>query len=109
MVLSSNTELLNSPGVYVCFLLSWTGFPIPKLDLLSQLEGGEEQGAPSPQDVEGRGIPKATYTGEDLETLSRCHLYMSLAKVFLFFKGKAGCMQKVWKSGCAGLTGSSRL
>ena len=57
--------------VCVCVLFSWTGFPIPKLDMLSQQEGGEDQWAPDPQDVEGRDILKVTYTGKDLEILSR--------------------------------------
>jgi KRAB domain-containing zinc finger protein len=39
--------------------------------MLSQQEGGEDQWAPDPQDVEGRDILKVTYTGKDLEILSR--------------------------------------
>lgn len=35
--------------------------------MLPQLEGGEEQWVPDPQDVEGRDIRKVTYAGEDLE------------------------------------------
>ncbi|KAM9673215.1 zinc finger protein 641 isoform 4-T4 [Trichechus inunguis] len=44
-----------------------TGFPIPKLDMLSQLEGGEEQWVPDPQDLEDRDILKVTYTGDGSE------------------------------------------
>lgn len=87
----------------VCFLFSWTGFPIPKLDMLSQLEGGEEQWASGPQDGEGRDILKATYTGEDLEILSRVSsLHVSSQRVFVF--QKQDWVQKLWKSGYAGLT-----
>jgi KRAB domain-containing zinc finger protein len=35
--------------------------------MLSQLEGGEEQWVPDPQDLEERDILRVTYTGEDLE------------------------------------------
>ena len=45
-------------------LFPWTGFPIPKLDMLSQLEGGEEQWVPDPQDLEERDILRVTYTGK---------------------------------------------
>ncbi|NP_001166153.1 zinc finger protein 641 isoform 3 [Homo sapiens] len=43
------------------------GFPIPKLDMLSQLEGGEEQWVPDPQDLEERDILRVTYTGDGSE------------------------------------------
>lgn len=43
--------------------------------MLSQLEGGEEQWVPDPQDLEGRDILKVTYTGEDLEVFLPCPLY----------------------------------
>ncbi|XP_031210314.1 zinc finger protein 641 isoform X2 [Mastomys coucha] len=55
-------------GEYVmqenCGIVVSLRFPIPKLDMLSQLEGGEEQWASDPQDVEGRDIQKVTYTGD---------------------------------------------
>nr|XP_045221082.1 zinc finger protein 641 isoform X1 [Macaca fascicularis] len=51
-----------------CTSCSWiTGFPIPKLDMLSQLEGGEEQWVPDPQDLEERDILRVTYTGDGSE------------------------------------------
>ena len=46
--------------------LPWSGFPIPKLDMLSQLGGGEEQWVPDPPDLEERDILKVTYTGDDV-------------------------------------------
>lgn len=55
-------------GEYVmqenCGIVVSLRFPIPKLDMLSQQEGGEDQWAPDPQDVEGRDILKVTYTGD---------------------------------------------
>lgn len=58
--------------------------------MLSQLEEGEEQRAPGPQDTDGRDILKVTYTGEDLEILSRVSsLHVSSQKV-LFSKSKLG-------------------
>ncbi|OBS79487.1 hypothetical protein A6R68_18092, partial [Neotoma lepida] len=58
-------------GEYVmqenCGIVVSLRFPIPKLDMLSQLEGGEEQGVPDPQDLEGRDILKVTYTGDGSE------------------------------------------
>ncbi|XP_052017356.1 zinc finger protein 641 isoform X1 [Apodemus sylvaticus] len=55
-------------GEYVmqenCGIVVSLRFPIPKLDVLSQLEGGEEQWASGPQEGEGRDILKATYTGD---------------------------------------------
>lgn len=54
-------------GEYVmqenCGIVVSLRFPIPKLDMLSQLEGGE-QWVPEPQDVEGRDIRKVTYAGD---------------------------------------------
>lgn len=35
--------------------------------MLSQLEGGEEQWVPDPQDLEERDILRVTYTGKHLE------------------------------------------
>lgn len=49
------------------FSVPMAGFPIPKLDMLSQLEGGEEQWVPDPQDLEERDILRVTYTGNDTE------------------------------------------
>ncbi|XP_060244676.1 zinc finger protein 641 isoform X1 [Meriones unguiculatus] len=58
-------------GEYVmqenCGIVVSLRFPIPKLDMLSQLEGGEEQWVPEPQDLEGRDILKVTYTGDGSE------------------------------------------
>ncbi|XP_038199397.2 zinc finger protein 641 isoform X1 [Arvicola amphibius] len=58
-------------GEYVmqenCGIVVSLRFPIPKLDMLSQLEGGEEQWVPDPQDLEGRDILKVTYTGNGSE------------------------------------------
>lgn len=55
-------------GEYVmqenCGIVVSLRFPIPKLDMLPQLEGGEEQWVPDPQDVEGRDIRKVTYAGD---------------------------------------------
>lgn len=70
--------------------------------MLSQLEGGEEQWVPDPQDLEGRDILKVTYTGEDLDVLSCPVIFtVSLNKksraLFFFPKSKAG-VQKVWKA-----------
>nr|KAF6371276.1 zinc finger protein 641 [Myotis myotis] len=54
-------------GEYVmqenCGIVVSLRFPIPKLDMLSQLEGGEEQWVPDPQDLEERDILRVTYTG----------------------------------------------
>lgn len=53
--------------------------------MLSQLEGGEEQWVPDPQDLEERDILKVTYTGNDVEhtqprpsPLLEFHHYMAL-------------------------------
>ncbi|KAL1767441.1 olfactory receptor 8S1-like, partial [Sigmodon hispidus] len=58
-------------GEYVmqenCGIVVSLRFPIPKLDMPSQLEGGEEQWVPDPQDLEGRDILKVTYTGDGSE------------------------------------------
>ncbi|CAO2601053.1 Zinc finger protein 641 [Lemmus lemmus] len=58
-------------GEYVmqenCGIVVSLRFPIPKLDMLSQLEGGEEQWVSDPQDLEGRDILKVTYTGDGSE------------------------------------------
>ncbi|XP_007653013.1 zinc finger protein 641 isoform X2 [Cricetulus griseus] len=58
-------------GEYVmqenCGIVVSLRFPIPKLDMLSQLEGGEEQWVPDHQDLEGRDILKVTYTGDGSE------------------------------------------
>lgn len=35
--------------------------------MLSQVEGGEEQWVPDPQDLEERDILRVTYTGKSLE------------------------------------------
>lgn len=99
----------------VCFL-SWAGFPIPKLDMLSQLEGGEEQWVPDPPDLEGRDILKVTYTGEDPEILS-CGLIFTVSltkklRVLLFPKARLGCRRcgrQTLTSGCMGLNHRSYL
>uniref|UniRef100_A0A096N2G8 Zinc finger protein 641 n=3 Tax=Cercopithecinae TaxID=9528 RepID=A0A096N2G8_PAPAN len=58
-------------GEYVmqenCGIVVSLRFPIPKLDMLSQLEGGEEQWVPDPQDLEERDILRVTYTGDGSE------------------------------------------
>ncbi|XP_066224928.1 zinc finger protein 641 isoform X2 [Saccopteryx leptura] len=58
-------------GEYVmqenCGIVVSLRFPIPKLDMLSQLEGGEEQWVPDSQDVEERDILRVTYTGDGSE------------------------------------------
>lgn len=62
-------------GEYVmqenCGIVVSLRFPIPKLDMLSQLEGGEEQWVSDPQDLEGRDILKVTYTGISKPILGR--------------------------------------
>ncbi|XP_039099033.1 zinc finger protein 641 isoform X2 [Hyaena hyaena] len=50
-----------------CGIVVSLRFPIPKLDMLSQLEGGEEQWVPDPQDLEERDILRVTYTGDGSE------------------------------------------
>ncbi|XP_069346242.1 zinc finger protein 641 isoform X1 [Eulemur rufifrons] len=58
-------------GEYVmqenCGIVVSLRFPIPKLDMLSQLEGGEEQWVPDSQDLEERDILRVTYTGDGSE------------------------------------------
>ncbi|KAB0395504.1 hypothetical protein E2I00_005775 [Balaenoptera physalus] len=54
-------------SIDLSFHMTTNGFPIPKLDMLSQLEGGEEQWVPDPQDLEERDILKVTYTGDGSE------------------------------------------
>nr|XP_017194998.2 zinc finger protein 641 isoform X1 [Oryctolagus cuniculus] len=58
-------------GEYVmqenCGIVVSLRFPIPKLDMLSQVEGGEEQWVPDPQDLEERDILRVTYTGDGSE------------------------------------------
>nr|XP_045007825.1 zinc finger protein 641 isoform X1 [Jaculus jaculus]XP_045007826.1 zinc finger protein 641 isoform X1 [Jaculus jaculus]XP_045007831.1 zinc finger protein 641 isoform X1 [Jaculus jaculus] len=58
-------------GEYVmqenCGIVVSLRFPIPKLDMLSQLEGGEEQWVPDRQDLEERDILRVTYTGDGSE------------------------------------------
>lgn len=45
--------------------------------MLSQLEGGEEQWVPDPQDLEERDILRVTYTGKSLEWTFRHSLHPS--------------------------------
>lgn len=45
--------------------------------MLSQLEGGEEQWVPDPQDIEERDILRVTYTGKNLEWTFRHGLHPS--------------------------------
>lgn len=100
----------------VCFLFSCAGFPIPKLDMLSQPDGGGEQWVPDPQDLEGRDILKVTYTGEDPETLS-CGIVFTVSltkklRVLIFPKARLGCRRharQTLKSGCVGLDQRSYL
>ncbi|XP_005406704.1 PREDICTED: zinc finger protein 641 [Chinchilla lanigera] len=58
-------------GEYVmqenCGIVVSLRFPIPKLDMLSQVEAGEEQWVPDAQDLEERDILRVTYTGDGSE------------------------------------------
>ncbi|MXQ91392.1 hypothetical protein E5288_WYG004646 [Bos mutus] len=65
--LRSGTESLETQKPYRKDESGSGGFPIPKLDMLSQLEGGEEQWVPDPPDLEERDILKVTYTGDGSE------------------------------------------
>ncbi|XP_044534242.1 zinc finger protein 641 isoform X1 [Gracilinanus agilis] len=50
-----------------CGIVVSLRFPIPKVDMISQLEGEEQWVPDSTQDLEERGIPRITYPGDRSE------------------------------------------
>lgn len=87
--------------------------------MLSQLEGGEAQWVPDPQDLEERDILRVTYTGKSLEWAFRPSLHPSWNVIIpcpsnpssaleswrierfrgLFLQKQDSIAERIWKAG----------